>query len=71
MLRLKNIKNPNPYSIGETVEFLNRYGYWVKGVIVDFKITDFVYKAVIKCKENKCCRKHYICICSLYLRKSV
>lgn len=71
MLRLKNTKNINPYFIGEKIEFFNRYGKWVKGEIIDFRITDYVYKAVIKCEENKCCRNHYICICSLYLRKVV
>ena len=67
-MRLKeNFKNP--YSIGEKIEFFNSYGYWVKGEIIDFKITDYVYKAIIKCEQNKCCMKHYICVCSLYLRK--
>jgi hypothetical protein len=69
MLRLnKNEEFINPYNINEEVEFFNYQGKWVKGVIVDFKITDYVYKAVIKC-ENKECRFHYVCICSFYLRK--
>lgn len=71
MLRLKDIKNPNPYSIGEDVEFKNRYGEWVKGFIIDFKITDYVYKAVVRCYNNKCCRFHYICVCSTHLRKVI
>jgi hypothetical protein len=71
MLRLnKTFKNGvnNPYKIGDKVEFFNENKVWIKGIIIDFKITEFVYKAVIKC-ENKYCRKHYICICSFYLRR--
>jgi hypothetical protein len=69
MLRLKNIKNINPYFVGEKIEFLNKNRIWIKGEIIDFKVTGYVYKAIIKCEENKKCRNHYICICSLYLRK--
>jgi hypothetical protein len=71
MLRL--LKNEgkinNPYNIGDEVEFYNRYGVWEKGFIVDFEITDYVYKAVIKCYNNFCYRFHYKCICSNHLRK--
>jgi hypothetical protein len=69
MLRLNKIeKFNNPYNIGDKVEFLNYQGKWVKGIIIDFMVTYYVYKAIVKC-ENKNCRFHYICICSLYLRK--
>jgi len=70
MLRLKKIGEQfnNPYNVGDKVEFFNYQGKWVKGEIIDFKITDYVYKAIIKC-ENKKCMFHYICICSFYLRK--
>jgi hypothetical protein len=71
MLRMTKIINNNPYNVNDKVEFYNKFGVWVKGVIIDFKITPYTLKAVIKCKENKCCRYHYICVCSLYLRKSV
>jgi len=67
MLRLKEGFN-NPYKIGDKIDFFNSYGYWVKGVIVGFKINNYVYKAIIKCNENKCCHYHYVCICSNYLR---
>jgi hypothetical protein len=69
MLRLnKNKEFINPYSINDKVEFLDYRGIWVKGVIIDFKITNYIYKAVIKCK-NINCRNHYVCVCSIYLRK--
>lgn len=67
MLRLRNIFIYE-YFINDKVEFFNKYGIWVKGVVIGFKVTDYVYKAVIKC-ENKNCKFHYICICSTYLRK--
>jgi hypothetical protein len=68
MLRLKETVK-NPYSIGDEIEFYNKYGKWIKGFIIDFKVNNYVFKAVIKCCENKCCRFHYVCICSNYLRK--
>jgi hypothetical protein len=68
MLRLKD-NLTNYYDIYDNVEFYNRYGVWVKGKIIGFKINDYVYKAIIKCNDNKCCKLHYVCICSLFLRK--
>lgn len=68
MLRLKE-GFENPYNIGDNIEFYNSYGRWIKGVIIDFKINDYVFKAVIKCDESTYCKLHYICICSTYLRK--
>jgi hypothetical protein len=68
LLRLKEIVK-NPYEVGDVVEFYNSYGKWISGIITDFKINDYVYKAIIKCYESKCCRLHYICIYSTYLRK--
>jgi hypothetical protein len=59
----------NPYQIGDNVEFYNKYGKWIKGFIIGFKINDYVYKAIIKCYENNCCKFHYVCVCSKYLRK--
>lgn len=69
MLRLNKIKNFSyGYNVGDKVEFYTNKGFWVKGEIIDFKITDYVYKAVIKC-ETKNCKFHYVCICSTYLRR--
>lgn len=70
MLRLKKLENfNNPYNIGDKVEFYSiAYDKWIKGIIVGFEINNYIYQAVIKC-ENKYCKFHYICICSLYLRK--
>lgn len=70
MLRLKS-HNLNFYSLGERVEFYNKYGKWIRGKIKGFKINEYVYQAIIECEDNKCCRLHYICICSTYLRKCV
>jgi hypothetical protein len=67
MLRLKD-SFKNPYNIGDNIEFYNKYGIWVKGVIIDFKVNYYVFKAIIKCNEKNC-RFHYICVCSTYLRK--
>ena len=68
MMRLKE-GFKNPYSIGDDVEFYNRYGLWIQGFIVGFKIDDYVYKAIIKCYSSYCKKFHYVCICSTYLRK--
>jgi hypothetical protein len=67
MLRLKE-GFKNQYNISDKVEFYNNKKIWVEGVIVDFKINNYVFKAIIKCK-NKNCKFHYVCICSLFLRK--
>ena len=67
MLRLKD-SFKNPYNIGDNIEFYNKYGIWVKGVIIYFKVNYYVFKAIIKCNEKNC-RFHYICVCSTYLRK--
>ena len=69
MLRLKETVY-NIYKIGDSVEFFNKKKIWVKDVIVGFKINYYVYKAIIKCDENSCCRFHYVCVCSNYLRKA-
>lgn len=61
--KLKNI-----YKINDRVEFLNRYGQWIKGIIVDFNKKSNRYQAVIMC-NNPDCKLHKICICSIHLRK--
>lgn len=66
MQRIKILDNP--YKIGDKIEFYNKYGVWVKGKIIDFKKTPFLYKAIIECEEKNC-KFHYICICSIYLKK--
>jgi len=70
MLRLKKLGEnfKNPYNIGDKIEFFTSKNIWIEGLIIDFLVTDYYYKAVIKCKNNYC-KFHYVCICSLYLRK--
>jgi hypothetical protein len=68
MMRLKE-GFKNPYSVGDDVEFYNKYNKWIQGYIIGFKINEYVYQAIIKCYGSHCCRLHYICVCSNYLRK--
>ena len=56
------------YKIGDKVEFLNKDGIWVNAEIIGFNIKSNMFQAILKC-DNKRCKKHFICVGSIYLRK--
>jgi hypothetical protein len=60
--------NECEYQVNDKVEFLNKKGIWVSGVVVGYNIKSNRFQVIIKC-NNKKCKLHKVCIHSLYLRK--